>query len=504
MLTHLKLTKTEMKIFIIVLLVSFAAKGASLFPLAYSIDDYGFGQMDLNDLHASYESSISKGRFKNVFINEFLFRIGAMQPHSNVMMAILSMIAIVMMGILICRLWKINEDPIICSIAVSFIAIHPFMAEYFTFKIAIFSFTFLFINFYLVYTVDKFKMPRFILNAIVLGFLFHQLALNIIIISLLFIFIFDTFRHPERSPAIYRHLKSDNILPRIAVLSVGMILYIIFVKISLVISKVEPDRYAYLQKSEILIRSKQVLATMNNIFFKDGGVIMPIFTKYLLLVIMAIALFYTIIHFSRRRNKLKTLNLVLIFVMLLFASISIIGVLVITKQWWPVPRVLYAEGAFWAGITTMAYMASGKTMKKIVLITAGIILFSFIGINNRIFKDQMRLNLIDLHRANRIIERLELHPAFHESLHIAIIGGNWGGRWNYPVPIESAIGDMNISAFMASWSKVPILKEVGGYNFQEPTADQENLARQYCEKAPKFPHGDSVTIKDNLGIICMP
>lgn len=154
---------------------------------------------------------------------------------------------------------------------------------------------------------------------------------------------------------------------------------------------------------------------------------------------------------------------------------------------------------FWAGIVAFAYLNSINAESKFIVIgLCCIVLFSFIGVNNHIFTDQLRVNMRDRHKANRIVARMESQPAFSNVQRVAIVGTVWG----YPAPIYTTQGDMNISAFGADWSKVNVLKEVSGYNFGAATENEQKVAIKFCEDVPKWPSENSLVVLGDLCIVC--
>lgn len=104
----------------------------------------------------------------------------------------------------------------------------------------------------------------------------------------------------------------------------------------------------------------------------------------------------------------------------------------------------------------------------------------------------------DLHKANRIIARLEEHPDFSKLKTVVIIGR----QRDYPYRIKTTVKDINVSAFGAFWSKLNLLKEVSGYDFRDPTDYEYNIAEEYCREYPKWPDSTSVTVKGEIGIVC--
>ena len=127
----IKFNKSESIIFLLGIVISLLAKGAALFPLSYSIDDYAriIQPVDIKFL-------LSQGRFGEVLVKEFLQTLGAVPPLTNTFLVFAGLLSIILVGIVVCRLWKISENIILGFLIVSFIAIHPYQAEIFTFKTA--------------------------------------------------------------------------------------------------------------------------------------------------------------------------------------------------------------------------------------------------------------------------------------------------------------------------------------------------------------------------------
>lgn len=135
-----------------------------------------------------------------------------------------------------------------------------------------------------------------------------------------------------------------------------------------------------------------------------------------------------------------------------------------------------------------------------MLVLSGFIVLSFIGTNNHIFQDQVRVNLRDIAKANRIISRLEAMPDFTQIAGVIVVGG----QWTYLSPLKTVQGDMNISALFAEWSKLPLLNEVSGYNLQSAPPAVMEKAKGYCLTAPKWPSAQAVTRLDSFAVVCLP
>jgi hypothetical protein len=167
---------------------------------------------------------------------------------------------------------------------------------------------------------------------------------------------------------------------------------------------------------------------------------------------------------------------------------------------WQVPRALAPISIFGAGLIMLGWRGA-RTPIIHMLLAGGLVILtiSFIGASNRILFDQRRLNLWDMQKTNRILQRLESDPRFGEVRSLAIIGG----RWSYSSTLSSAVGDMNVSALAVVWSKVGLFEQATGYRFETPTDEQVIRARAYCRDAQPWPAAQSVAVIDATGVVCL-
>ncbi len=127
-------------------------------------------------------------------------------------------------------------------------------------------------------------------------------------------------------------------------------------------------------------------------------------------------------------------------------------------------------------------------------------ILSFIGIDNHLTVDQLRINRRDQAQANRIVARLEMLPEFRSLRGIAIEGG----PANYQAGITGTdMHDMNVSAFSKPWSRLRVLIEVSGYDFQPAPASIQKAAATYCNGVPKWPAAQSVSSIESYGVVCL-
>ena len=176
-----------------------------------------------------------------------------------------------------------------------------------------------------------------------------------------------------------------------------------------------------------------------------------------------------------------------------------LGMTLVIQEFWPAPRIVAPIAIVSAGALALASLLNGRLVRRVSLAGALIVLLSFIGTDNRIFSEQVRLNQRDRLTANRIVERLENAPGFAAQLPVVV----HGTRWRYPLALRTTTFDLNISAFGAPWSKVEVLREVSGYALSGATSAQKAAAAEYCGTVEVFPAPTSVVVRDGLGIVCL-
>lgn len=128
------------------------------------------------------------------------------------------------------------------------------------------------------------------------------------------------------------------------------------------------------------------------------------------------------------------------------------------------------------------------------------LLLSFAGTNNLVLSEQFRINSRDLATASRMIARLEAEPGFPDAKKLAVVG-----RWReYPLHfLTTGKGDLNISGFGQWWSRANLIREVSGYRLAEPGPEDVVRAETYCHGAQPWPDPSSITVLDDIAVICL-
>ena len=497
-----KFKKNELYVFYIGILGGLIARGITLFTLGYAIDDYSH----MSPMTLSY--GLSQGRWGLNILNQILLSLGIQSIYATTTLGFLSILIMAYIGILICRIWNISNNKYLSAYVLLLFITFPYQAEIFTFKIAIAAFGIsMLIAFIGLYISNKGLIKILISSLLIcISLSIYQIVLSYILPVLLFSILIKFLDKQDINlkDRIKNILNEKLIIYRFLTLIIGIILYFTLNSLILKISNtpiVERGQFInILEKSEIYTR----FWDLKNIFIKiyfSNETIFPITLKIILVCFLTITIIsITKYLFSYKKIYESLLNITFFYLFVLLLSLCYIFPILVLKNCWPVPRVLAPASLFWSGIFVIFYMKGNtKYTKNIFLIVGSIIIFSYLSINNNIYIDQLRINKQDENKAIRIIQNLENHTNFNRIEYLSIIGGSW----TYPKRISTVQGDMNISAYGASWAKLPMINEVSGYDFQKPSLEQNSYASKYCDTSPKWPSIQSIIIVNNLGIICL-
>jgi hypothetical protein len=187
----------------------------------------------------------------------------------------------------------------------------------------------------------------------------------------------------------------------------------------------------------------------------------------------------------------------LVFISLLSTAIS--GLFL--EVWWMVPRMITGFGLFTMLIFTIAFQVNTSAIiHKLLLLILIITTVSHINLNHQIANDQAYLNYLDRSKAQRMLNNLEQIDGFKtKRLYIHQRPDCWVNEYN----IKTNVGDMNFSAFCASWSKYKILEYVAGYSIT-PTNINDNLYIDSLyqtineHEKPIWPHKNGIWVNDSI------
>ena len=181
--------------------------------------------------------------------------------------------------------------------------------------------------------------------------------------------------------------------------------------------------------------------------------------------------------------------------------IAVYSLVLVTADWWPVPRTLVGFSVWCAGVAALAYVAFPRKLHPPLAVLGALAALIFMGINAEVGVDQTRLNLRDQLLANRIVDRVERYDDFSPDIPTVVVGYTSTTMGEH---IRIVQGDLNNSAFSVPWARLEILREISGYSLPDATSDQQEQASAYCQGHAKWPASDSVMIVQHVAIVCLP
>ena len=164
-----------------------------------------------------------------------------------------------------------------------------------------------------------------------------------------------------------------------------------------------------------------------------------------------------------------------------------------------VPRMFTVIGLFTMFIFLILFQINKSVIFQYILFGSLIITaLSHININHTIAIEQAHLNNLDRSKARGILSEIEKIDGFeNKRIYIHQRDDCWINGYN----LKTNIGDMNLSAFCASWSKYKLLEYVGGCKIN-PTNIYDNnfidsIYNNMIDK-PRWPNKKSIWSNDSL------
>lgn len=191
-----------------------------------------------------------------------------------------------------------------------------------------------------------------------------------------------------------------------------------------------------------------------------------------------------------RKPRLAVVAILFLCISLTLAILPI----VLSAQWWPVPRTLIAIPLAITGTIMMSAPAAPRAAQ---LTAAAGLVFSAVVMSahsSSILTDQQRLNRWDAARAREIAEQATRE--FPGTRKLALSGTTWG----YPIAPEIAQGDMNVSALNVDWAVDPLFDEATGMDMHVRIT---NEFVQACAARPRFPEPGSLFKNNDEAIVCL-
>lgn len=440
--------------------------------------------------------SASNGRALAYVLYAGLARLGAAPPRASPLFILLLTVVLVGIGIGVCRLWGISGFGEVL-IATCLIALHPYQTEIFTFRAACLIATVsLALAFAAILNCNRSKRAWWAsLAALVCAMSIYQAVLNYIAMALLFSIAFQLSALTGRRPGWLGRLRTQ-----LTLIVLAIALHVAFAAIVSRIAGVPlGQRTALLRPDEIGTRISGFVQVAVRLLFLDESVF-PFASKVLLWIVFLTGGAGLLID-AARSGRAAAWRRVLVLVLTGSAGLPLcFGIILVLHEWWPVPRAIAHASLYCAGMIILVYMSAQRRLRAVIGIGLAIFLLSFIGIDEEILADQLRVNVRDFATANRMVMRIEALPGFRKITTVALSG-------TFPLyrsPILTMQGDMNIPALDAAWAKVGLLNEISGYRFGDAPETAQRQAEALCKGMPKWPEPESVaTLGDSVAVVCL-
>lgn len=502
---RLDISQPYIRLVLIIFVVAVFAKGSVLFP-GYSSDDYlftfGIKSIDLG-------SFFSQGRYITAAIVWFIDSIGINinDTYFSLGLAILFLQAVFVATIL--RFVGVENLPAAGLVGAIIIA-HPYLTEILTFRMAL-----PFYGVALVFSIIGLEMvrrspatwrTRTLAIFATLAMLFtYQVFLNYFAVAIIFTYIRGQVLHKQNGETMSANNSyRERALTLAVVCTISAIIFVAITRLTTAVGLTGMDgRATVITFDKISERIEQITSALVKIYWASESVF-PGWLKTLVALMLGISIAIIFWHLLTEKRKENTSGNVFVFflVFLLLIPVSL-GVIIAFNDWWPVPRVI-AHVAIIIGLTFLVadscnQDSSNGFIRSVIFIARAVVLVGFVFLSNQILADQQRINQWDKMMANRIISRLEVDPGFGNVQFVHINGGTWG----FPARLRTIQGDMNISAFFPYYSNVSLLSAVSGYKFEKATGPKAAVGKAYCEGRAPWPHSESVTVNNDVAIICL-
>ena len=496
---------TYVRLFAIIFAADLIAK-AGVLAGGFAVDDYGFS---LGFFPEYIKLFISQGRFLAAGINYAADSLGVNMTDIYVVFGLLAIVLHSAFVLSILRFVGADRVPGAGLIG-ALIAVHPYGAEIFTFKVALpyycVALLFSILALELIKADPTRLRNRLYAIACAIGVLFtYQVFLNYLAVVMVFTWLFGELvgikREGDRG-ATLSHTDRVKALVMVTLSAVA-----VFMSAMLALKRFEvvavDGRSQLIPLRDYAQRADQVVSQLRTVFFESEP-IMPEWLKVvaLLMLFLSLSVLVKFYLFDKKDSPLRSNPLIFVVALLLLIPLSI-GIILPFKDWWPVPRVLSHVSLIIGLMFILSDICLGGNLKNhlqwVNYASRSLLIFGFVLISNQIFADQLRINEWDRAMAIRLISRLEMDNNFNEAKYLHVSGGWWG----YPAGLKTVQGDMNTSAFNAP-VKTELLIQSTGYNFL-PATKGEKAARgeAYCSSAPVWPAAESTKVDGDLAIVCL-
>jgi hypothetical protein len=483
---HREFCGLPIKAWVTLFVIVFVIRAPFLFYFGLSVDAYSN-----MDRLPGYQFLAGQGRPGSYLLVELLNGLGLYGPipqYANILLALpLLCISAVLLWSTIFSTRR-GQGLAVISAAVLFLA-HPYNAEILTFRDAAPFYalsTLLGVGGYYLGAVRGRFIVAILLVALALSI--YQTFINFLAIAWLLTFLVSRIDIRRLRNVLRDDLRKVEI-KGILLIVASLLTYLAAIKLINLITHTHQDgRATLIAFDEVPQRYHETLMVVRQFF--AGDLIAKAGVTSAVTVLLWIAGFGICLADGSRRVKFVVVPLVF-----LLSCLAGIGVILVGRDFGPVPRVLVGFALLPAFGAVCALFYLRERGRAIMYGVLSVLLLSYAGISATVAADQVRVNRRDGLIAAVIEARMPLAPGQH----IAIIRGpeTWHG-------LSTQRDYMNMSAYWPDWSKVSALSEFYGYPIQKADPAEHARAVAYCRGAPVWPALDSTRVLDGgLAVVCM-
>ena len=342
----------------------------------------------------------------------------------------------------------------------------------------------------------------FAVLGITLSLAIYQVILNSLLVITIMGAIYNITSWEKEERLTLKKIRENPYLIKALGIVVSTITYITLNKVIIHNMGLQASsRSSFIALADLHSRISQILSLFKNVLFDSNSFLIPQPVKLIFLAALVIAAVLVIVKNINRVESIfnKTLLAITIISLLIVGLLSICMTGLFLDSWWMVPRMFTGIGLFTMFIFLILFQFNKSAIFQYILVGSLIITaLSHININHTNAIEQAYLNKLDRSKARGILSEIEKIDGFeNKRLYIHQRDDCWINGYN----LKTNIGDMNLSAFCASWSKYKILEFVGGYKIITTNYNDnrflDSIYNNFLNK-PRWPNKNSIWTNDSL------
>lgn len=475
-----------------------------LSSFSYSIDDYHLlGVYNLNIENMGY-NYYSTGRFVEGIIAEILSMFNLL-PINKPFGQLFFIVSLALLGVYIAQFLRIKEATVRILFS-SLFMLNPFLGELYYYSTVTvfcgFATLFLFLGFVSATEFCNSKKKRYAILALV-GYYCSLSTYQIFFPIIIYVFVYMLLKYILSGDGVEEKFKSVWMHIGIYIVS-----FILFYGVMSIAFKIKPptlqynmDNVSNMISMMLSVDYWKFLLLQLKTFLIDDNHMNSALVFNVIMITQAIVAFIIIVQNVKKEKTLIqkilscSVRYVLFEILIGIGWISLAGFSIVRPNELSY-RSFIAYSILVALLMYLLYICiKNNTVKKMVLgIMCVLVLVSGIRFG-RVALDTHRLNTMENNLANRIVYRLEEFENFNPNAPVVILGGP-----NIKYPANYGAGNYNTPA-LAEFSKVLVINEISGYNFQLPSQEAYDKAYQNLDVIGCWPASNSVVEIDGVYIV---